>query len=694
MSKIQKDCDSSNDSLEDISDDLSNYESEMSNCESDDGLNSNKNNKQKNKGKQEIKNQGKKKINTKRKYNLRKSTLNNIRVHPIKLTLNKDFSNKKPHHKKPLSKKSLNKKRVTRNSKKQKKNDSDASDINLESCTSADDEYDDEYDDDEYDPNDKSRDELPTLKRSRPYKIREDNYDNLVNGVVDFMLGDVHDSAQERKKKQRREKWKKSLSVRDVKKYEKEYDAICDNISIIPTSQELLQTNMPFKSKCDLMEKIIILENIELDTFEHLELKKSILNEIDKYKRYNLMNSIYSKYSDLEKKLENHSSTDLPIKYRILSSDMEFKNKVVVYQKFKYLNSIHEHSSDHPKLMNWINSALKLPTKVDKIPVSIKDSKSKISKFLSDVRYTLDKDIYGMEKAKEQILCILNNKITNPKIIGSAIALQGVQGIGKTKLIQSIAKAIKMPFSSISMGGASDGSFLNGHNYTYEGSRPGCIVDSLISMGSLGGILFFDEVDKISKTRSGEEISKTLLHITDFTQNHNFTDKYLGNSFKINLSHMWFFYSLNYVGLIDKTLADRIPIINMEGYDNKQKKEMAFKYLIPDALKNINISDKDIMFSPESIDYIIQQTNKMYTRETQDKNGNSGVRKLKEAIHSIIMKVNLLRNTIEKNGTYNIKTSFNIDKFKIPFTVGKDHVDKLDVLNKEEDSCSIPGMYL
>jgi len=681
MPEIQKDYDSSDESLEEISDDISDYESDA--CLTP--IKSNKSN-------------SKQQSNSLRKYNLRKSTLNNLRVPPIKLTLNKDFSRKNSPHKKLLckkspSKKSLNKKQVARSSKKQNKNDSDSSDIDLDDCTSADDDtYYDYVDDEDYDP--EECEEAPTLKRSRSHRLNGGNYNNLVTGVVDFMLGDVNDSAQEKKKRQRRESWQKDMSIRDVKKYEKEYDAICETISILPTIQELLQINIPFKTKCDLMEKIIILENIENDTFEHLSLKKTILGELDKYKRYNLMNTIYSKYSELEKKLESSNSLELPVKYRILSSDMEFKNKIVVYQKYKYLNSINEQSSDHPKLMNWINTALKLPTKIDKIPVSIKDSKSKISKFLSDVRYTLDKEIYGMRKAKEQILCILNNKITNPKLIGSAMALHGVQGIGKTKLIQSLAKAIKLPFTSISMGGASDGSFLNGHNYTYEGSRPGCIVDSLTIMGSLGGILFFDEVDKISKTRSGDEISKSLLHVTDFTQNHKFTDKYLGNSFEINLSRMWFFYSLNYVELIDKTLADRIPIINMEGYDNKQKKDMAFKYLIPDALKNINISSKDIIFSPEAIEYMIQQTNKMYTRETQDKKGNSGVRKLKEAINAIIMKVNLLRNTIKKNGEYNIETSFNIDNFKIPFTVGKDHVDKLDVLNKEDNSCPIPGMYI
>lgn len=551
-------------------------------------------------------------------------------------------------------------------SNKKSKNDSDNSDIDLEECSSADEKND------------------PTYKDC-------DAYQTFVNEVVESMVDDTHDAIQEKKASIRAKKWKKGLSQRDIKKYEPEYEQICKVIYNMPTIQNILQVDMPFITKCDLVEKLIILENIQPDTFDHLGLKKSIHDEIDKYKKSNIKKKIYSKYSEIEKKLDESDYVDLPIKYRILGSDMSFDNKVAVYRKYKHLINLPEQSSEHPKLLNWLTTSLDLPTQITSLPVNITDKSYVISKFLYEVRYRLDDEVYGMQKAKEHILCILNNKITNPKLIGSSIALQGVQGSGKTKLIQVLAKAINIPFTSIPLGGATDSSHLLGHGFTYEGSRPGCIVDALIKMKSLSSIIFFDEVDKISTTSYGMEISKALLHITDFTQNHEFTDKYLGNEIKIDLSNMWFIYSLNYAELIDKTLADRIPIIQIEGYSNSQKKEMAQKYLIKESLKNINIKQEDIIFSEDAINHLIIETNKLYDNTTQDTNGASGVRKLKDAIYNVITKLNLLKN-IDNNE--DLQVSFAIKNFKLPFTVLREHIDILDVLNKNKRDEPPINMYM
>ena len=284
----------------------------------------------------------------------------------------------------------------------------------------------------------------------------------------------------------------------------------CDVINITPTIESLLKIEMPFKTKCDLMEQIIILSNMQSETFEYLHLKISLNEELDKFRKSNLDKSIYDKYTDIEKKLEAVSYDELPLKYKILGSDMSFDNKVAVYRKYKYWDTLSDSVSENAKLLNWINTALDLPTKTTQLAISIKDSNVAINKFLYDIRYILNKEIYGMENAKEQILCILNNKITNPNLIGSSLGLVGSQGVGKTNIIKVLAKAVSLSFTSISLGGMSDSDHFVGHSFTYEGSRPGIIVDSLIRMKSLNGIIFLDEIDKISKTTHGEEISKTL----------------------------------------------------------------------------------------------------------------------------------------------------------------------------------------
>ena len=557
---------------------------------------------------------------------------------------------------KPITKKRKIPIRSSKSFKKQKKSkdDSDNSDIDLEDCSSADEE-----------------------KKETPYQ-------KFVDEIFDNMVEDTQNMIKKKKESLRNKKWQMDLTPREIKKYKPEYKSICEVINEMPTIQNILKIDMPFKTKCELMEKIIILENVPHDTFDHLMLKKSIRNDLNKYKNSKINKETYDKFTTIENKIEN-SSGDLPLKYKILGSQMSFANKSIIYRKYMYLDTLSENNSEHSKIMNWINIALDLPNTTTPLTVSINDSNTVISKFLYDVKYILNSEIYGMENVKEQILCILNNKITNPKLIGSSLGLVGVQGVGKTQIANVLAKAIKLPFTSISLGGATDSSFLSGHSFCYEGSHPGCIVDSLIKMKLMNGIIFFDEIDKIPATNYGQEISKSLLHITDFTQNHNFTDKYLGNEIKIDLSKLWFIYSLNYKESIDKTLLDRLTLIEVSAYSDKQKKEMTNQYLLPDALKNIKMANDDVSFSDEALSYIITETNKLYSRETQDKNGYSGVRKLKDAINDIVMKINYLKNIILTDGTYgDLNPSFVIPDFKIPFKIEKIHVDKLKVLSKKD----------
>lgn len=580
-------------------------------------------------------------------------------VKPVK-SIKKSMKVKKNKSNKKVNKKVNNGKKLKKN-----KDDSENSDINLDGCSSADDEN---YTD------------APA-------------YQHFVDEVVETMVEDAHNNIQKKKAEIRDKRWKKNLTKRDIKKYDPEYKNICNVISVMPTIESILKIDMPFKSKCDLMEQLIILDNMQPDTFEHLNLKTSLNEEIDKFQKSNLDKSMYTKYTNIERKLESISYDELPLKYKILGSDMSFDNKIAVYRKYKYWDTLTDSTSENAKLLNWLNTALNIPTKTTQLAVSIKDGNVAINKFLYDVKYILNKEIYGMENVKEQILCVLNNKITNPNLIGSSLGLVGSQGVGKTNIIKVLAKAVSLSFTSISLGGMSDSDHFVGHSFTYEGSRPGIIVDSLIQMKSLNGIIFLDEIDKISKTTHGEEISKTLLHLCDFTQNHEFCDKYLGNDIKINLSQMWFIYSLNYKHLIDKTLLDRLTIIEVAGYSDNQKKEMTLQYLLPASLKNINLNKDDITFSDEALNYIIEETNKMYDDETKDKNNTSGVRKLKDAIGNLVMKINYLKNIILDDGTYGeLKPSFGIPNFKLPFVVRKEHIDKLAILAKGENEPHM-GMY-
>ena len=468
---------------------------------------------------------------------------------------------------------------------------------------------------------------------------------------------------------------------------------IYEIINKVPKISDIVQTNMPIKSKCNLMEKLNILGNLEHNTVEYVCLKNNINSEIEKYKNNNNKNINYKKYEVMEKQLDVNHGAEIPIKYRILDADISTANKIAIFTKYKSYSAMVDCNSENSKLLGWLELALALPTVVKQLPVSLSDGNPKINEFLYNTKIELDKYIYGLDNVKHQILVILNNILSNPHSKGNSMALVGPQGVGKTEIARILSKIIKLPFINMPLGGAKDSSFLHGHSYTYEGSQPGAIVQSLITMKYLNGIIFFDEIDKISETKEGDDISKSLLHISDTTQNHEFKDKYLGNDISIDLSNIWFIYSLNYIECLDKTLQDRISIILVDGYTKKEKKEIAKSYLLPNLLNKLGLDKKDISFDDDALMHLIEITDKLYSTITKSDSGKSGVRQLKHVINNIVMKLNMIKNCILDNGSFgDLKLPYSISDFKLPFVITKSHLELLDVLPKTVESPTL-SMY-
>jgi DNA polymerase III delta prime subunit len=245
-----------------------------------------------------------------------------------------------------------------------------------------------------------------------------------------------------------------------------------------------------------------------------------------------------------------------------------------------------------------------------------------------------------------------------------------------TSLIKNgIAKALDWPFQFISLGGDSDASTYTGHQLVYESSHCGKIVNSLIASKSMSTVLMFDEVDKISQTPKGEEIMNLLIHLTDPVQNGDFEDKYLAGV-PIDLSKVMFIFSANDINKIDKILLDRMMVIDLKGYDIKQKTSIAEQYLLPLALKEVNLIEK-VSISKDILTHIIQE----YANEEK------GVRELKRCIEQVTQKINMLRmfNSPE--------LPFYIKDFSLPFIVKKEHI-KLFIKKKENTNAPPFGMYL
>jgi len=290
----------------------------------------------------------------------------------------------------------------------------------------------------------------------------------------------------------------------------------------------------------------------------------------------------------------------------------------------------------------------------------------------------LDQAVYGHEEAKTQIIQVFAQYLTNPKGNGKILALQGPMGNGKTTLIKNgLSKALDKPFYFIGLGGSTDSSYLNGHSYTWEGARPGIIVQALQTNNVLDGIVYFDELDKVSKTDRGSEIYYCLCHITDNTQNSEYQDKYLAN-INIDLSSNMFVFSFNDKSKINPILLDRLMVINTKGFNNQEKIKIVKGYLLPSICRDIGISESLITIDDNTINYIINN----YTKE-------EGVRTLKKSLEKIISYFNLVKllpPTETLDGLLKVKN------IRFPIIIDNNTVDIL--LEEKNRSSLIDSLYI
>jgi endopeptidase La len=357
------------------------------------------------------------------------------------------------------------------------------------------------------------------------------------------------------------------------------------------------------------------------------------------------------KYLELLKKIKKDNIDNKPNYMKVLEMNTTESNKAIILQKITTFDNL-KGSSEYFKLKSWINKIMHVPLgNYIKAPVSKTDSKDKIKEYLGGVRKLLDNGIYGHDTTKDQLVKILAHTITNPEEGGNVFALQGPPGVGKTALIQDgVAKALGRPYSFISLGGATDACFLEGHDYTYEGSNHGRIVEVLQQAKYMNPVIYFDELDKVSETPKGEEIINILMHITDATQNSHFNDKYFGG-IDFDLSKAIIIFSFNDEYKISRILRDRMKIIRVKGYKLFDKMKIAREYLIPKLIKQIGLEDLEIELSDDILEFLIDN----YTNE-------GGVRKLKELLNDIFLEINLRNLEGSKINGKNINKKIKITK--------------------------------
>lgn len=268
---------------------------------------------------------------------------------------------------------------------------------------------------------------------------------------------------------------------------------------------------------------------------------------------------------------------------------------------------------------------------------------------LKKARNILDESHFGLEEVKLRIIEYLAVKQTTNSLKGPIICLVGPPGVGKTSLASSIAKAVNRNFVKISVGGIHDEAEIRGHRKTYLGANPGRIITGMKKAKSSNPVFLIDEIDKIIADVKGDPAS-ALLEVLDPSQNKNFSDNFIEEDY--DLSNVMFVATANHVENIPEALKDRLEIVELSGYTELEKIDIAKKYLIPKICEEHGIVKQSIFFEEDAIIEIIRS----YTRE-------AGVRELERQISKIVRKiVTSIVTTKIKVGKLNI-TKDNLNKY-------------------------------
>lgn len=420
-----------------------------------------------------------------------------------------------------------------------------------------------------------------------------------------------------------------SNSVLDVIEKEKDLSKFVDIItSNVITDRkrimEYLKTVEPLK-RAEMLLQDIYLEKERFQIERNLDLK--VKKELDNNQKEFILKE---KLKFIKEELGEYSSKDVEVedlRQKIEKLDCPKKIK----DRLKYeLDRYEKNSSLSPEtnvIRDYIDWLLNLPW----------NNFTTDNNDLKKVKEILDNSHYGLKEVKERITEYLAVRQMNSNSNGPVICLVGPPGVGKTSLAISIAKAINRNFVKISVGGIRDEAEIIGHRKTYIGASPGRIITSLKKVKTNNPLILIDEIDKMNKDYHGDPTS-TLLNILDKEQNKYFSDSYIEEEF--DLSNVLFILTANYIEDIPEALKDRLEIVNISGYTELEKIDIAHKYLLPKILKNNGLKENFVNINQDTILKIIRN----YTKE-------AGVRELERQLDKIIRKIvtQIVLNNIKVN---------------------------------------------
>ena len=430
-------------------------------------------------------------------------------------------------------------------------------------------------------------------------------------------------------------------------------DAMSSHLRIsVEEKQELLETisvSERLQKLVDILETEI--EKRQLDRSIHSRTKK----QMDKHQReYYLNEQIKAIHKELGRKDEKAELEDLKKKIEEAGMTEEAKEKAL--QEFARLEAMPPMSAESTVSRTYLDWLINVPWK----------NRSDELNDLGAAEETLNEDHYGLDKIKERILEFLavRQLVENPK--GTILCFVGAPGVGKTSLGKSIARATGRKFVRLALGGVHDEAEIRGHRRTYIGALPGQIVQLMKRAGTINPVILLDEVDKLGRDFRGDP-SSALLEVLDPEQNHTFRDHYLDVDY--DLSHVFFIATANVLHTIPPALQDRLEILNLSGYTEREKLEIAKRHLIEKQCEHNGIDPEKVKFTDDGI----LETIRHYTRE-------AGVRNLEREIGSCLRKIARKYVLAEDKDSFRVV----IDAEKVRELLGTIRFRKQDIARKSE----------
>ena len=391
---------------------------------------------------------------------------------------------------------------------------------------------------------------------------------------------------------------------------------LCDTISAhipvkIDKKQKILETS-DLKEKSELILEIL---QGEIDVLEvEKQVRKRVKSQMEKSQREYYLNEQMKAIQNELGGSDASGDEMLELEGNIKKSGMTKEAHEKAASELSKLKLMSPMSAEATVSRNYLDWLVKLPWK----------NNNKLSTDINKAKKILDEDHYGLDKVKERILeyLAIQKRVKKPK--GTILCLVGPPGVGKTSLGKSIARATNRKYTRMSLGGVRDEAEIRGHRRTYIGSMPGKIIQNLSKVKVHNPLFLLDEIDKMTMDFRGDP-SSALLEVLDPEQNHAFADHYLEVDY--DLSNIMFVCTANTLD-IPAPLLDRMEIIELSGYTEDEKANIAEKYLIPKQFKENGIEDNELSISKSAIIEMIQR----YTRE-------AGVRGLERTISKICRKV-------------------------------------------------------